>query len=252
MHPNRSLLALLIAPTAVLLMLGGAKAQPQTLPAQDLARVKAYFESNVVLQSRYMEHDCVPTTYPGWENLPTVKCTYSVKGSHDPAPKTAKVIMLNASPDQLSRWVVFACIEVLGNANEPCTSKLSTNIIDASGAQFPIAGIVFENLNSDGKFEIYPFRNGVTVKIDGVPYRGTHQPTNAQIEKSLNGDPTWTGQFARIQSTTREEYKANGGTEDVGDQHHRKLKWLEVSRDLYKAAWGQDRNELMIAWLRAN
>jgi hypothetical protein len=175
-----------------------------------------------------------------------------VKGANDAANKTARVIMLNGSPEQLSRWVVYACLEVVGNADAPCTTKLSKNIINASGAQFPIAGIVFEDLDGDGKHEIYPFRNGVTVKIDGVPYRGTSQPTDAEIEKSLKGDVTWTGQFARVQSTTREQYKANGGTEDVGDANNRKLKWLEVTRDLYKAAWGKDRNDLMIAWLRAN
>jgi hypothetical protein len=39
----------------------------------------------------------------------------------------------------------------------------------------------------------------------------------------------------------------------VGDSaDHRKLSWLEVSRKLYQAAWGQDRNELLIAWARAN
>jgi hypothetical protein len=62
------------------------------------------------------------------------------------------------------------------------------------------------------------------------------------------------GKFARLQGTTREEYKANGGTVDVGDSSggHRNRSWLEVSRELFKSAWDNDRNELLIAWARAN
>jgi hypothetical protein len=53
--------------------------------------------------------------------------------------------------------------------------------------------------------------------------------------------------YARIQSTKREEYRKAGGTENVEG-----LAWLDVSRKLYQAAWGKDRNELMIAWAKAN
>src|SRR2546421_153479 len=112
----------------------------------------------------------------------------------------------------------------------------------------PSSGIVFEDiLPEDGVNEVYAFRNGVTVRVDGVTHRSPQQPTAAQIEKSLNGQVTSTFKFARIQSTTRENYKANGGTKSVTE-----LAWLDVVRDLYKAAWTNNRNELMIAWARAN
>lgn len=225
---------------------GTTKAQEPTLPPVALARVKSFFDAH--RSSRFMEQNCHATTYPGWEGFPLQECTYSVKARLVPVRKTARVIMLNASPEQLARWVVATCVEVTGAAGIRCTGKLSQQIIGQSGAQFPIAGIVFEDiLPEDGRMEVFAFRNGVTVRVSGVTHVGTQQPTDDEIEKSLNGDVIKAFRFARIQSTTREQYQANGGTRNVAG-----LAWLEVSRDLYQAAWGKNRNELMIAWARDN
>lgn len=223
-----------------------AVAQEPPLPEEAMTRMKAYFEAR--RSSRYMEQNCVATTYPGWETLPLKECTYSVKGAHDPVKKTAKVIMLNGEPDQLARWVVSTCIEVVGSASNKCTKGLGDWIMGMSGAQFPVAGIVFEDiLPKDKKYEVFAFRNGVTVLVNGVTHRSTSQPSAAAIEKSLNGEVTKTLSFARIQSTTREQYFANGGTRTVTGNA-----WNEVTRDLYQAAWGHNRNEMMVAWARAN
>jgi len=220
--------------------------QEPALPSHAMTRMTAYFEAH--RSSRYMEHNCDEASYPGWETLPLKECTYSVKGANDPVKKTAKVIMLNAEPDQLARWVVSTCIEVVGTASNKCTKIIGKQIIEQSGAQFPVAGIVFEDiLPANGKFEVFAFRNGVTVRVDGVTHLGTAQPSAAEIEKSLHGTVTSTLKFARIQSTTREQYLANGGTLSVNGNA-----WNEVNRDLYKAAWGHNRNEMMIAWARAN
>ena len=220
--------------------------QDPPLPEQAMTRMTAYFEAR--RSSRYMEENCVAATYPGWETLPLRECTYSRKGPNDPVKKTAKVIMLNAEPDQLARWVVSTCIEVIGSATNQCTKAIGRQIIGQSGAQFPVAGIVFEDiLPANGKFEVFAFRNGVTVRVDGVNHLGTAQPSADEIEKSLNGEVIATFKFARIQSTTRQQYLANGGTRTVAGNA-----WNEVNRDLYKAAWGQNRNEMMVAWARAN
>ena len=227
---------------------GGAAAltQEPQLPAQAINRMTTYFEAR--RGSRYMEQNCAPATYPGWETLPLKACSYSVKGRNDPVKKTAKVIMLNAEPDQLARWVVSTCIEVVGNARNKCTKAIGAQIIGQSGAQFPVAGIVFEDLlPADGKYEVFVFRNGVTVLVNGVTHRGTAQPSAAEIERALSGVVTSTLKFARVQSTTREQYLANGGTSSVTGNA-----WNEVSRDLYKAAWGHNRNEMMVAWAKSN
>ncbi len=235
----------------ILVFIGKASAQDHALPDNELKRMKLYFESK--LSSRYMETSCNPTSYPGWDGLPLIECNYSVTGRKEVVAKTAKVIMLNPSPEQLAHWVVYTCLEVVGNAKAKCTSRLSQQIIGQSGAQFPVAGIVFEDiLPEDGIFEVYAFRNGVTVKVNGVKHLGTNQPSGEEIRKAIDGDIVWTGKYARIQSTTREQYKANGGRKDVGNSPNTRGRWLEVSRELYKSAWGKDRNELMIAWARAN
>lgn len=221
-----------------------------SLPADAVERISNYFADH--LSARYMEGQCDSTRYPGWEGFPLIKCRYSVT-DQDGTQKSAEVIMLNPSPDQLARWVVNTCLVVKGSADARYTDKLSHHIINQSGAQFPIAGIVFEDiLPADGVYEMYCFRNGVTVGIEGVTHRGTGQPGEEQIYQSLYGRVTWTGKYARLQDTTREQYRANGGTMDVGDssREKRKISWLEVSRDLYQAAWGKNRNELMIAWAR--
>lgn len=178
--------------------LAAAVIQEPQLPAHAVTRMTNYFEAR--RGSRYMEVNCVPATYEGWDTLPLKECTYSVKGNNDPVKKTAKVIMLNAEPDQLARWVVSTCIDVMGNAGNKCTKALGAQIIGQSGAQFPVAGIVFEDLLPvDGKYEVFAFRNGVTVKIDGVTHRGTAQPSADEIESSLHGAVTSTLKYARIQ-----------------------------------------------------
>lgn len=226
---------------------GAVLAESKTLEA--LSKTQRYFDS--VLQARYMEQECSPATYPGWEGFPLRKCEYSVT-DRDGTKKTAEVIMLNPSPEQLARWSVFACSQ-LDNADEECPLELAKHTVSQSGGQFPIAGIVFEDiLPPDGTYEVYCFRNGVTVGVEGVAHRGTRQPSQPEIEASLRGNVLWTGKYARLQSTTREQYYANGGTVDVGDSSDPKPSWLEVSRILYQVAWGNDRNELMIAWAKGN
>lgn len=200
--------------------------------------------------SRYMEQDCGPATYPDWDAFPLSKCRYSVtdKGG---ARKTAIVIMLNPSIKQLAQWVVTSCREVTRDATPSCTEHLMKWIIGQSGGQFPVAGVVFEDiLPSDEVYELYCFRDGVTIKVKGFPHLGTKPPTAEEVAECLSAPVVWVGKYARLQSTTPEQYRSNGGREDVGDDSKRSPAWLEVNRKLYQAAWAGDRNELMVAWAR--
>jgi hypothetical protein len=202
-------------------------------------------------QARYMEVSPKPVVVPGWEGFPTMQCTYSVHDKALNTEKTAAVILLDPDARRLARWMVNACIAVKGSATTNDLKKLADFIIWQSGGQFPVRGIVYEDiLPANGINEIYCFRDGVTVKIDGVDHRSEKQPTAAQTEKSLTAvlkEVTWVGRYARIQSTTREQYKAAGGREDVEGTN-----WLEVSRKLYQKAWNSETNELMTAWVKAN
>lgn len=224
----------------------------ENLPPDALQRVAAFFAARAA--ARYMEKNCQATTYPGWEGYPLIRCRYEVSDA-DERNKSAEVIMLNPSPQTLAAWIVDACLVVSGGAESGCTERLSRRILEQSGGQFPVAGIVFEDiLPADGIYEMYCFRDGVTVGVEGVAHRGTHQPTDEEIRASLFGQVLWSGAFARLQGTTREEYRENGGAVDVGDssRSNRKLVWLQVVRAQYQAAWDDGRNELLIAWARGN
>jgi endoglucanase len=202
-------------------------------------------------QARYMEANPQPITVPGWEGYPTTNYTYSVRDRSTGTNKTASVIMLNPDARQLARWIVTACLEAKGSADEASIHKLANHIISQSGAQFPVRGVVYEDiLPANGINEVYCFMDGVTVKINGVDHRSEKQPSPEEMQKALKAlaaDVTWVGKYARVQSATREDYQKAGGKEDVEG-----TAWLNVSRKLYQAAWKSDRNELMIAWAKAH
>jgi hypothetical protein len=252
---NPSRCALLGLVILALLQVSPGHAQPATpsQPETDRELVIKRLADELaprLARTRYMEANPQSVTVPGWEGFPTLKHTYSVKDRATGGPKTASVIMLNPDARQLARWIVTACVEAKGAAAEAHTRKLSDWIISQSGAQFPVRGIVYEDiLPANGMNEIYCFMNGVAVKVSGVEHRGEKQPTPEQMAKALNARPsdvTWVGKYARIQSTTREQYLKAGGKEKTEG-----AAWLEVSRKLYQAAWGKDRNELMVAWAKA-
>jgi len=202
-------------------------------------------------RARYMEADPKPVTVPGWEGFPTMQCSYSVVDTALHSNKTASVILLDPDAHRLARWMVNACLAAKGAVTTNDLKRLADHILGQSGGQYPVRGIVYEDiLPENGIHEIYCFRDGVTVKINGVDHRSEKQPTPAQIEKSLTApvsDVTWVGKYARIQSTTREDYQKGGGQEDVEGTN-----WLNVSRALYQKAWNSETNELMNAWAKAN
>ena len=202
--------------------------------------------------TRYMEHDCEFTTWPGWDRFTLSRCRYNVH-DRDGSTKTATVVMLNPSVEQLARWVATACVAAKGEAKPRFTETLLNRIISESDCQFPVAGIVYQDISpADGVHETCCFRDGVAVEIEGMPHGGTWQPSPEQIDKSLSGTVTRILGNARIQGTTPQEYRCNGGTTDVGTNEKPSPAWLDVSRESYQRAWISDWNELMVIWARAN
>lgn len=235
----------------VLMCSGCASLRPSHTDTNAMVRTLATSLAPRLAAARYMEHNPRPVVVPGWEGFPTVQCTYSVEDTALKTNKTADVILLDPDPLRLARWMVNACVAAKGVATTNDLEKLASFILWQSGGQFPVRGIVYEDiLPKNGINEIYCFRDGVTVKIKGVQHRGEKQPTAAEIKQSLTApieDVTWVGRFARIQSTTREMYKAAGGLENVEGTN-----WLDLNRKLYQKAWNSETNELMIAWAKAS
>jgi hypothetical protein len=162
------------------------------------------------------------------------------------------VVLLDATPRQLAQWVVRACLEAKHTSAAACTGRLRRQIVEQSGAQFPVAGIVLEDMDGDGVQNLFVFRDGVTCSVEGVTNGSTVSVTPELVRQSMTGRIVGVGRFARVASTTREQYRANGGTVDVGTSTNRKPAWLTVVRELYQKAWTSDRNELLVAWVRAN
>lgn len=208
---------------------------------------KAYMAQKILL---------VSDTLPGWEGFPVTLYEYQTGVDiYTGQPKTGKVYLLNPSPEKLAMWIATTCWEVKQSVDFQYTDALFKWIKGQSGAQFPVKGVVYEDQYTKGFQEPYVFKDGVTVYIKDssfFPKDKTCTPQQLDFYLRIANDDLklQTGQYARIASTRREDYKSAGGKEDVGDANDRKQKWLEVVRELYKKAWNSDRNELIIMWAK--
>jgi hypothetical protein len=194
-------------------------------------------------KSRYMEGSCRRGSYPGWEGFPLKRCRYSVPGG-----KSAEVILLNPSARKLTRWIESACRD----RGAACLEALTERIVVQSGAQYPVAGIVLEDIRpGDGAYEMYCFRHGVRVEVEGFATLSTARPTEEDQRACLEGKLERPTAFARIAGTTVAQYLAAGGTLAVGSDAAPTAAWLEASRTLYQRAWKRRDNALLDAWVKA-
>lgn len=214
-----------------------------------------------VLSSAYMAETFIEERkdIPGWEGYPVKLYEYYTgKDIKINQPKKGKVYMLNPSPRQLSLWIITAVWEATGRLEYKDIEKLTKFIKWQSGAQFPVKGVVYEDMYTAGFYEPYVFKDGVTVYIaDPKMFPEDKTCTEEQLDFYLNMTnadlkPN-TGRYARISSTNRDMYYAAGGTVNVGDNNeNRSQAWLDVVRLLYQKAWASDKNELIIAWAKSN
>ena len=196
------------------------------------------------------------TDIPGWEGYPVKLYEYYTgKDIKKGVAKRGLVYLLNPSAEQLATWIATTCWEVKQSTDTTYLYKLAEFIKRQSGAQFPVQGVVYEDMYTKNFYEPYIFKDGVTVYVaDSTKMPTDKHCTDEQLEFYLhmtNADlkPN-TGRYARICSTNRTQYYINGGKTDVGDDEHRNQSWLNVVRQLYQLAWLSDRNELMIAWAK--
>jgi len=203
-----------------------------------------------IISGRYMEADinggCADVSFAKWEGFPLKRCTYRQSDSSTSSGKKATVIMLNPEKELLAKWLVASCMIVQGNADiNGCTVKLAIAIIEASGSQFPVAGIVLEDMDGNNVQNAFTFRDGVTVKLKGGLAVGSEErfgetennvalnPNTIVLSTASSAGP------ARIQSTKRQMYKNY-----LGDQARdvTGTKWLDEVRRLYQDAWTRGHN----------
>ena len=224
-------------------------------------------ECEDVLAAAYMEQTLIEERldYPGYEGLPVKLYEYETGTDASLGiKKKGKVYMLNPSADKLARWVANACWSAKHSVDKKYLDQVCNQVLIQSGGQFPVCGIVYEDMDGTGYYP-YAFKDGVTVYVADeekwatTDDEGTKTCSDEQLEYCINLTDAqlkdYTGTYARICSTTREQYKAAGGKVDVGtsdSSETRKKAWLGVVRDLYKQAWESDSNQLMNAWAAAS
>lgn len=215
------------------------------------------------LKAAYMAENKLETRYdvPGWEGFPVEKWEYHTGVDINiNAPKRGLVYMLNPSPEKLAKWILNSVYDATGDVRYEDLEKTRKFITWQSGAQFPVAGVVYEAMYKEGDWYPYIFKDGVTVYMK-----------NEELHKSKDNNPgddllnfylnmTYddlkenTGRYARISSTTREMYYKAGGKAKVGqsDDGQRSQAWLSTVKELYQQAWNSDRNFLIYSWCYSN
>lgn len=185
-----------------------------------------------IIPTRYMEKNliAITDTLAGWEGVNVTLYEYKV----DNGKKSGKVYMANADSEKLAAWIITTCVVLTGTLDKSTTDILIKAIRKASGGQFPVKGIVYENMDGKG-YKPYMFKDGVTVFLN--------QPNSTDIALLTDENIKLTGKYARILSTTRHQYnRIFPNTKTDGNR------WLEVVREEYKSALASNINNLMIAW----
>ena len=216
-------------------------------------RCRKVLSAAYMTQKQISEHKDIPA----WEGYPVKLYEYYTgKDIKKGVPKRGLVYLLNPTPEKLATWIATTCWEIKHSTDTIYLYKLAKFIQWQSGAQFPVQGVVYEDMYTKGCYEPYLFKDGVTVyAADSTKIPADKHCTDEQLEFYLhmtNADlKSNTGRYARICSTNRTQYYNNGGKIDVGDNDtNRSQDWLDVVRQLYQKAWNSDRNELMIAWAK--
>jgi hypothetical protein len=131
---------------------------------------------------------------------------------------------------------------------------VSSQILSASSGVFPVAGFIPEPASSAGgqgeQMFCYLFRDGVTVNTIATP-KAPLATANRCPSYEVSNEVTRAKKFARVASTSRDDYRASGGTEPVGTDQDGDPRWLDVVRTLYQSAWRSNRNELISAKAKA-
>lgn len=204
----------------------------------------------------------------GWPAKSLMQCNYEVEDHLANGSKRKRqgfVVLANPPPERALTWVASACAMAAPKAQQECVQTTAADILGASGTQFPVAGLVWEDLYcgnngkcvydkhgneaGDGVHEGYVFRNGVTVRVHG--YRnGTETPASdlEALAFSQVVDGIASG-YARVSSTSREDFRTYTKRDDIPSGHSDDdaVAWSDIVGSVFRAALDSDRNPLIEA-----
>jgi hypothetical protein len=228
-------------------------------------KVLDLFKRGIDSGGRYMERNCkdIPESDPLFSGVLAPYRGLSAKGisildcRYPFAGKTARILMANVDATQLARWTVSACKANSIDDLDRCLEVTSHSIWCGSNAQFAISGVVREPADicggPAGKEGLITFRDGVTVETENVPYCATKPLSEQEEQASVIGKVARTKRIGRIAMVNREMYQKAGGKVDVSAMKPNalgKIAWLDVVRDGYLEAIGQDTYPLLGAWVK--
>ena len=221
---------------------------------EHLNTVKKAVEKNI-LPGRYMctgetaRLISTTDTIPGWEDFPVQLFEYNIADKLN-GRLTTQVYLLNADAEKIARWIIAACWMEKRKVTSGYIDAIVKQIDHESGGQFPIRGIVYEDLNRDSIQETYPFFDGVSVEHKEFTIITPKRAKPEQLTKYLSmifADVGKIYTWGRIISTTREEYNVLFPDADVDGNN-----WCNIVRKEYKKAMRSDVNYLINAWVRGN
>lgn len=199
--------------------------------------------------SRYMEDDCRDDrAWPAYGDLPVIRCRYGLGGQR------AEVVMLNPGPRRLTLWLMDACTG-LNEELTACMNRGYRQIIYQSGGQFPVTGVVLEDMSGNGKGEAFAFREGVTIRVSTFGTGTESLISSAQVNAAMTAPALYTYSYGRPISTTREQMSAYARREgldipDLGTSSERRNVWHELIGEMYRESWRTGRSHILRAWLR--
>lgn len=199
----------------------------------------------------YMADDCAPATsgFSAWEDLPLERCKYHLNGQN------AEVVMLNPGPRRLTAWIQDACEDLSSNVAN-CMQKTFRQVLYQSGGQFPVGGVVIEDMDGNGRGNAYAFRDGVTIRVAAFGTGTESLLTSTQVARSYTDASSATYSYARPVSVTREQMTRYAPVEgltipNLGSSSERKNSWHELTGKLYRESWFSNRSHIIRAWVYA-
>ena len=237
----------------VALITGGASAAPAETPV--LTEL-----TEALAKARYMSPagGCAPSPIDlhGWPKAELERCVYTVTDRPSGTVKRGVVYLANPSPEIILAWFRSACRTVGQAATDACVRAAIPSLIEAGGGQFPVGGVVWEDKVEDGVYEAYAFRNGVTVRLEGL-LNGSLSPLSDSLLETLavsadyrDGFEETGGAYARVWSTSREHYIAFTGRNDLqieGASIEAARRWSSMVGALHRRALAEDQNPLITA-----
>lgn len=205
---------------------------------------------------------CKEIALPGYQTIAPgperpMRCIYHVVSASPsakiPGIKRATADLIFPTPTRMARWIIDSCLWAGGNDLTDCIAFLKTGptgILDQSSAQFPISGIVFEDMQP-GLMKGYAFRDGLTAKVPGWANGSEASPTPEQTRAGLTAEPSWLSQHARVARADIGDVKCLDPSAPF-DADHPDDRWRAYVRTTFVDALQGDHNFLLLAQVFAH